>query len=98
MTWTSWAARGAVFLIQLYRATISPFLGSNCRYTPTCSHYTETAIRRFGAWRGAALGLRRVFRCHPFHEGGLDSVPSEGSKRPPLTPTEARGPRSASGN
>lgn len=98
MTRTSWAARGAVFLIHLYRAAISPFLGSNCRYTPTCSQYTETALRRFGLWRGGALGVRRILRCHPFHAGGFDPVPSESSARPPLTPTEARGPRTASGN
>jgi hypothetical protein len=62
-------------LIRVYRAAISPMLGPSCRYLPTCSHYTEEAIGRFGVGRGGLLGLWRILRCHPFAEGGLDPVP-----------------------
>lgn len=64
-----------VLLVRIYRATLSPILGQNCRYQPTCSHYAETAIRRFGPWRGSWMGLRRILRCHPWHAGGHDPVP-----------------------
>lgn len=66
----------ALGLIHFYRFAISPYLGTNCRYTPTCSAYTMVALQRFGLWKGAGLGLRRVLRCHPWHAGGHDPVPS----------------------
>lgn len=68
-------ARALILLLALYKRTISPLLGQNCRFHPTCSRYALEAIRAHGAWRGGWLGLRRVSRCHPFHEGGLDPVP-----------------------
>ena len=58
------------FLIRSYRAAISPLLGPRCRYLPSCSHYTEEAIERFGVLRGGLLGLWRILRCHPFARGG----------------------------
>jgi len=64
-----------LFLIKIYRATLSPHFGNSCRYYPTCSHYTEDAIREHGAWRGSIMGAKRVLRCHPWHEGGYDPVP-----------------------
>lgn len=82
--------RFALALIQFYRFAISPFLGSNCRYTPTCSAYTMVAMERFGFMRGLGLGVRRVLRCHPWHEGGYDPVP-----RSHTTPTSAEAMRSA---
>jgi putative membrane protein insertion efficiency factor len=63
------------FLIRGYRLAISPLLGPRCRYLPSCSHYTEEAIERFGVARGGLLGLWRILRCHPFARGGLDEVP-----------------------
>ncbi len=62
-------------LIRGYRLAISPWLGRNCRFHPTCSQYTLEAIERHGALKGLWLGLRRVLRCHPFHPGGHDPVP-----------------------
>ncbi|MDA8155189.1 MAG: membrane protein insertion efficiency factor YidD [Actinomycetota bacterium] len=66
--------RLSLFLIRLYRAAISPFLPGACRFTPTCSAYSEEAIRRYGAVKGTFLGIRRLLRCHPFHPGGYDPV------------------------
>lgn len=74
-----------VFLIHLYRATVSPLLGPTCRFTPTCSRYTEEALRRFGPWRGTWLGLRRVGRCHPWSDGGEDPVPDPIEPPEPVT-------------
>jgi putative membrane protein insertion efficiency factor len=65
-------ARG---LIQVYRHTFSLFLGRTCRYLPTCSEYTDTAIGRFGLWRGGWLGLMRLLSCNPWGGSGFDPVP-----------------------
>lgn len=64
-----------IFLIWVYRYTLSPFIGGQCRFYPTCSHYAETAVKEYGAWRGVILGVKRIFRCHPWHAGGYDPVP-----------------------
>lgn len=77
-------------MIAVYRATLSPLLGVHCRFQPSCSLYTEEAIRRFGPWRGGWLGIRRIGRCHPFHPGGHDPVPGE----EPSHPNETDGHRS----
>ena len=64
-----------ILLIKGYRMILSPIMGGQCRFYPTCSCYTEEAIRQHGALRGSWLGLRRIARCHPWHAGGIDPVP-----------------------
>jgi putative membrane protein insertion efficiency factor len=64
-----------LLLIDAYRLLLSPILGGQCRYTPTCSAYAREAVVKYGAWKGTILGLRRLLRCHPFHRGGFDPVP-----------------------
>jgi putative membrane protein insertion efficiency factor len=64
-------------LLRAYRRLVSPLLGPRCRFVPSCSAYAVEAIERHGAGRGSWLALRRLGRCHPFHSGGYDPVPSE---------------------
>jgi putative membrane protein insertion efficiency factor len=64
-----------VSMISAYRFFLSPLLGSNCRFYPSCSDYAQQAIERHGPLRGVYLSLRRVLRCHPWHCGGHDPVP-----------------------
>lgn len=64
-----------VFVIRIYQKLVSPNLGANCRYQPTCSSYAIEAISRFGVIRGGWLGVRRIGRCHPLRPGGYDPVP-----------------------
>jgi putative membrane protein insertion efficiency factor len=62
-------------LLRAYRYGVSPFFGASCRFHPSCSHYMEEAFARHGVLRGGWLGVRRLCRCHPWHEGGIDPVP-----------------------
>lgn len=64
-----------IALIRLYQLLISPGLPASCRFSPSCSQYTLDAVRRYGALKGAWLGVRRLVRCHPWHPGGYDPVP-----------------------
>jgi hypothetical protein len=80
--WTAGAPVRALLIgmIRLYRATLSGWLGGQCRFYPSCSHYAEDAIRLRGAARGTALAAWRILRCNPFGKGGVDRVP--GSAHP----------------
>ncbi|NMF97814.2 membrane protein insertion efficiency factor YidD [Aromatoleum toluolicum] len=62
-------------LLRVYRYAISPMLGRNCRFHPSCSEYAAEAVQRHGALKGGWLAFKRVGRCHPFHPGGYDPVP-----------------------
>jgi putative membrane protein insertion efficiency factor len=62
-------------LLRGYKWAISPMLPPSCRYVPTCSEYAAEAVERHGAFRGSALALWRLLRCHPFVRGGYDPVP-----------------------
>jgi putative membrane protein insertion efficiency factor len=63
-------------LLRAYRRLVSPMLAPRCRFVPSCSAYAVEAIEHHGAARGSWLAIRRVARCHPFHSGGYDPVPS----------------------
>ena len=63
-----------IAILRVYKTAISPFLPSACRFYPTCSEYMMEAVERYGAICGVWLGLKRLARCHPFHEGGIDPV------------------------
>lgn len=67
--------RIALWAIRVYQLTLSPYIGRQCRFHPTCSHYASEAIDSFGVVRGSVLAIRRLCRCHPFHPGGFDPVP-----------------------
>jgi len=62
-------------LIRFYQLVISPVLGPKCRYTPTCSQYAITAIKKYGIFKGGWLALKRFSRCHPWGGHGYDPVP-----------------------
>ncbi|HAB99459.1 MAG TPA: membrane protein insertion efficiency factor YidD [Parachlamydiales bacterium] len=62
-------------LIRFYQLAISPFLGSCCRFAPTCSQYAAECIQKHGALKGGWLTLKRLAKCHPFHSGGFDPAP-----------------------
>ena len=67
----------AILPVRVYQWTISPLLGSNCRYTPTCSEYMITAINEWGPLKGLWLGLKRISRCQPWGSQGYDPVPKK---------------------
>ena len=63
-----------ISLINLYKYLISPFLGNNCRFLPTCSQYTKEAIIKFGLIKGTSLGFKRIIKCHPWGKSGHDPI------------------------
>jgi len=71
-------------LLKTYKYLLSPWLGNHCRFYPTCSDYVSAAISQHGVTKGSYLGLRRLLRCHPWCEGGVDPVPeTKGSNTDP---------------
>lgn len=66
------ATRCAIGMVHIYQRSLSPLLGANCRYHPTCSAYMIQAIEKFGLLRGVYRGCLRILRCHPFCRGGYD--------------------------
>jgi putative membrane protein insertion efficiency factor len=71
-----------VLLVRLYQYTLAWALGGHCRFQPSCSHYAIGCLEHHGAWKGTLLSLRRLSRCHPFHPGGYDPVPSASQRSP----------------
>lgn len=68
-------ARLLMLLVRGYQIVLSPFMGGKCRFYPSCSNYGLEAIEVHGAFKGTWLAIRRIGRCHPFHDGGIDPVP-----------------------
>ncbi len=68
-------AKPLLGLVWLYRKGISPLLGTNCRFEPSCSAYAEQALREYGGFKGGWLALKRISRCHPWGGSGYDPVP-----------------------
>lgn len=71
------AAWPLIVLVKVYQFTLSPFIGRQCRFSPTCSWYALEALRTHGGFRGAWMTVKRVGRCHPLSKGGYDPVPVE---------------------
>lgn len=69
-----------IALIRAYQWILSPWVGHSCRFHPTCSHYAVEAIENHGAIKGSYMTVRRLLKCHPWHEGGVDLVPSVKTK------------------
>ncbi len=70
--WTTWLP---IKLIRLYQLTLSPYMGRQCRYTPTCSNYAIEALQKHGLLRGSWLATMRILRCAPWGGSGYDPVP-----------------------
>jgi putative membrane protein insertion efficiency factor len=64
-----------ILLIRFYQLSISPMLGQNCRYDPTCSQYAIEALKKYGVFKGGWLGIKRISSCHPWGGHGHDPVP-----------------------
>lgn len=71
----AWTARAVIYVIQLYRHTISPLRLPTCRFTPTCSQYAVDALSEYGLMRGGWLATVRLLKCGPWHKGGWDPIP-----------------------
>lgn len=70
-----WLKKILILLVRGYQILLSPVLGNNCRFYPSCSSYMIEAIETHGILKGFWLGSRRILRCHPYHDGGIDPVP-----------------------
>jgi uncharacterized protein len=74
-------ARILLWLLRAYQYVLSPYLGSRCRFTPSCSHYAVEAVRVHGAVKGSLFTAKRLACCHPWCEGGYDPVPAQAQKQ-----------------
>ncbi|QNT78781.1 membrane protein insertion efficiency factor YidD [Entomobacter blattae] len=70
----------AIILIKGYQWLLSPILGNNCRFSPTCSEYSLQCIKIHGVGKGCVLSFLRILKCNPWHKGGIDPVPPKGQK------------------
>ncbi len=75
LSWQQWLAMPLIGLIAIYRYCISPFLGNNCRFYPSCSEYGQQALKEWGLIKGSWLTAKRICKCHPGHPGGCDPIP-----------------------
>jgi putative membrane protein insertion efficiency factor len=75
-------ARALIFVIELYRHTVSPLRLPTCRFTPTCSQYAVDALTEYGLLRGSWLSAVRLLKCGPWHRGGWDPIPERQDHRP----------------
>ena len=66
-----------ILFIKVYQLFISPIIGQNCRYLPTCSEYTASCLKQFGIFKGTFLSLKRIAKCHPWGKHGYDPIPSK---------------------
>ena len=66
-----------IIIIRLYQLLISPMLGQNCRYLPTCSEYSIKSLKEHGLFRGSILSMKRILKCHPWSSHGFDPVPKK---------------------
>ena len=76
----------AIKMIWVYQSTFSLLIGNQCRFYPTCSHYTQEAIEKHGLAQGGYYGMKRILSCHPWHPGGIDLVPE---KKQPSIPSKS---------
>ena len=72
--------RISITLLKIYQKVISPLLGNNCRFYPSCSSYAITSLERYGFLKGIFLTLQRLSKCHPLSNGGIDLVPERSQK------------------
>lgn len=83
--WTRWLSRGVaaalIALVRAYQLALSPLVGRQCRFVPTCSNYFVQAVRARGPLRGSLMGIWRILRCHPFCKGGYDPLEPEAPAR-----------------
>ena len=82
--------RALLALLRAYKLCISPFLGQNCRFFPSCSDYAREAIAAHGAVKGSVLAGWRLCKCHPWHCGGLDPVPPVSQRSPESRPSPSQ--------
>lgn len=67
----------SIWFIKIYKLTLSPFIGRECRFEPTCSDYAIDALKEYGFFKGSYLAFMRIIRCNPFSQGGYDPVMKE---------------------